>query len=123
MLISEKGMIVRSPVKDIRTTGRSTQGVRLIKLDAGDVLSSVAKIVPEEEEVEKIVSIAPAAAPAVQATETVESLEADEDAEIIADAKALAEIAEDTAEKPVAKTAPKKESPKKTPAKKTKRKQ
>ncbi|MCM8761465.1 MAG: DNA gyrase subunit A, partial [Candidatus Omnitrophica bacterium] len=50
MLITEKGMIVRSPVKDIRTTGRSTQGVRLMRLDPGDRVASVAKIVPEEEE-------------------------------------------------------------------------
>jgi len=49
MLISEKGMIVRSPVKDIRATGRSTQGVRLMKLDHGDRVASAAKIVPEEE--------------------------------------------------------------------------
>jgi DNA gyrase subunit A len=53
MLITEKGMIVRSPVKDIRTTGRSTQGVRLMKLDKGDKISSVAKIVPEDEESEE----------------------------------------------------------------------
>ena len=49
MLITEKGMIVRSPVKDIRTTGRSTQGVRLMRLDSGDKIASAAKIVPEEE--------------------------------------------------------------------------
>jgi DNA gyrase subunit A len=49
MLITVKGMIVRSPVKDIRTTGRSTQGVRLMRLDPGDKIASVAKIVPEEE--------------------------------------------------------------------------
>jgi DNA gyrase subunit A len=53
MLITEKGMIVRSPVKDIRTTGRSTQGVRLMRLDPGDKIASVAKIVPEEEEAEE----------------------------------------------------------------------
>jgi DNA gyrase subunit A len=53
MLITEKGMIVRSPVKDIRTTGRSTQGVRLMKLDKGDKIASVAKIVPEDEEAEE----------------------------------------------------------------------
>lgn len=50
MLMTEKGMVVRSPVKDIRATGRSTQGVRLIKLDAQDAVASVTKIVPEEEE-------------------------------------------------------------------------
>jgi len=53
MLITEKGMIVRSPVKDIRTTGRSTQGVRLMKLDKGDKIASIAKIVPEDEEAEE----------------------------------------------------------------------
>lgn len=62
MLITEKGMIVRSPVKDIRATGRSTQGVRLMKLDAGDTISSVAKIVPEQEEDEKMADSAPVAA-------------------------------------------------------------
>jgi len=53
MLITEKGMIVRSPIKDIRATGRSTQGVRLMKLDKGDKIASVAKIVPEDEEAEE----------------------------------------------------------------------
>ncbi|MDP3790476.1 MAG: DNA gyrase subunit A [Candidatus Omnitrophota bacterium] len=53
MLITEKGMIVRSPIKDIRATGRSTQGVRLMKLDKGDKISSVAKIVPEDEAAEE----------------------------------------------------------------------
>ncbi|MBI5144509.1 MAG: DNA gyrase subunit A, partial [Candidatus Omnitrophica bacterium] len=50
MLITERGMIVRSPIKDIRATGRSTQGVRLMRLESGDKVASVAKIVPEEEE-------------------------------------------------------------------------
>jgi DNA gyrase subunit A len=49
MLITEKGMVVRSPIKDVRTTGRSTQGVRLMRLEAGDRISSIAKIVPEDE--------------------------------------------------------------------------
>jgi DNA gyrase subunit A len=53
MLITGKGMIVRSPVKDIRSTGRSTQGVRLMRLDKGDKIASVAKIVPEDEAAEE----------------------------------------------------------------------
>jgi len=66
MLITEKGMIVRSPIKDIRATGRSTQGVRLMKLDAGDKISSIAKIVPEDEdEAAKAVETASAAKTAV----------------------------------------------------------
>jgi len=50
MVITEKGMIVRCAVKDIRTTGRGTQGVRIIKLDSGDRAASVARVIPEEEE-------------------------------------------------------------------------
>jgi DNA gyrase subunit A len=49
MVITEKGMIVRCAVKDIRITGRSTQGVHIIKLDSGDNVSSIAHVVPEEE--------------------------------------------------------------------------
>ncbi|MDD5449324.1 MAG: DNA gyrase C-terminal beta-propeller domain-containing protein [Candidatus Omnitrophica bacterium] len=50
MLITEKGMIVRCAIKDIRATGRSTQGVRLMKLEAQDKISSIARVIPEEEE-------------------------------------------------------------------------
>ncbi|MCM8781579.1 MAG: DNA gyrase subunit A [Candidatus Omnitrophica bacterium] len=50
MLITEKGMIVRCAIKDIRTTGRSTQGVRLIKLEAKDKVASIARVIPEQEE-------------------------------------------------------------------------
>jgi outer membrane biosynthesis protein TonB len=53
MLITVQGMIVRSPIKDIRATGRSTQGVRLMKLDKGDKIASIAKIIPEDEAAEE----------------------------------------------------------------------
>jgi DNA gyrase subunit A len=53
MLITEKGMIVRCAIKDIRTTGRSTQGVRLMKFDSKDRVSSIARVIPEEEESEE----------------------------------------------------------------------
>ena len=49
MVMTQKGMIVRCPVKDIRTTGRSAQGVRIIKLDKGDKVASVARVAPEED--------------------------------------------------------------------------
>ena len=48
MVMTEKGMIVRCPVKDIRATGRNAQGVRIIKLDSGDRVASVARVAPEE---------------------------------------------------------------------------
>ena len=50
MVITQNGMFLRCPIKDIRATGRSSQGVRLIKLDAKDRVSSVASIIAEEEE-------------------------------------------------------------------------
>jgi len=48
MLITQQGMVVRTPVKEIRSVGRSTQGVRLIKLSQKDQVASVASIVKEE---------------------------------------------------------------------------
>ncbi len=49
MTVTQKGMIVRCAVKDIRKTGRNTQGVRLISLDKEDNVSSIAKIVTKED--------------------------------------------------------------------------
>jgi len=50
MVITQKGMIVRCPVKDVRATGRSAQGVRIIRLDPGDGVASIARVSPEERE-------------------------------------------------------------------------
>jgi DNA gyrase subunit A len=44
MLISSSGMVIRTLVDSIRTIGRNTQGVRLIKLDDDDAVSSLAKL-------------------------------------------------------------------------------
>ena len=48
MLTTSGGIVIRTPLKTTRTIGRNTQGVRLIKLDEGDVVSSLAKL-PEDE--------------------------------------------------------------------------
>jgi len=50
MLITQNGMVVRCPVKDIRTTGRAAQGVHIVRLDSKDKVASVARVVKEEEE-------------------------------------------------------------------------
>ena len=50
MIITHKGMVVRCPVKDIRSVGRNTQGVRVMRLDAKDKVASVASVVKKEEE-------------------------------------------------------------------------
>ena len=55
MLITRGGQIIRSPVKDVRVAGRNTQGVKLMNLDMGDVITAVARVVPDdsaEEDVE-----------------------------------------------------------------------
>ena len=54
MLIADNGVLIRTPVKDIRELGRSTQGVTLINLDEGSKLSSIEKIVETDEESSEI---------------------------------------------------------------------
>jgi DNA gyrase subunit A len=48
MLTTARGILIRTRVADTRPIGRNTQGVRLIRLDDGDTVSSLAKL-PEEE--------------------------------------------------------------------------
>ena len=44
MIINEKGLIVRTAMKDIRVMGRSAAGVRIMKSDDGTKVTSVTKI-------------------------------------------------------------------------------
>jgi DNA gyrase subunit A len=48
MLTSKNGMMVRIPVGDIRIQGRNTMGVTIMRLNKGDKLVSVAKIIEDE---------------------------------------------------------------------------
>ena len=50
MLISQFGMILRMKAGDIRTIGRATQGVRLIEMEEGDNVVSVAKLAEKDED-------------------------------------------------------------------------
>jgi DNA gyrase subunit A len=50
MMITTGGVLIRTKVKQIREMGRSTQGVTLINLDAGQKLSGLQKIVESDEE-------------------------------------------------------------------------
>ena len=50
MVITQNGVFLRCAVKDIRTTGRSSQGVRLIKIEDKDHVSCIASVIAEEEE-------------------------------------------------------------------------
>ncbi len=45
LVVTERGIIIRMGVDEIRRIGRATQGVRLIRLDEGDHVVSLAKLV------------------------------------------------------------------------------
>src|SRR5207249_1849052 len=49
MLITKGGVAIRMPVKGIRVSGRNTQGVKLVNLDANDLVMDVARVVQEDE--------------------------------------------------------------------------
>jgi DNA gyrase subunit A len=48
MLLSQKGIALRTSAKQVPEIGRSTQGVRLMRLDEGDRLAAIAPIAAEE---------------------------------------------------------------------------
>jgi DNA gyrase subunit A len=49
IIITDMGVIMRQPVSAIRTIGRVTQGVRLVKLDEGATISSISRVIREDE--------------------------------------------------------------------------
>lgn len=48
MLITAGGMVNRTHIREIRLIGRNTQGVRIMNLNAGDKITSIAKVAREE---------------------------------------------------------------------------
>src|ERR1051326_123526 len=50
LLITQQGMILRMPTNDVRSIGRATQGVKLIDIEEGDQVVSIAKLVEKEDE-------------------------------------------------------------------------
>ena len=50
MLITTKGQMVRTRVKEIRETGRNAQGVKLMDLRGSEKLQDIARVVSQEEE-------------------------------------------------------------------------
>jgi DNA gyrase subunit A len=53
MMFTKSGQAVRSPVKDVRVIGRTTQGVRLINLREGDRLIGISKVLDIKDEDEE----------------------------------------------------------------------
>ncbi len=53
IIITDSGVLMRQPVADIRTIGRVTQGVKLVKLDEGASISSITRVISEDEATSK----------------------------------------------------------------------
>jgi len=64
MIINRSGIAIRTPVEDVRVIGRNTQGVKLIRLNDNDSISSVTKITREEGEELTAVTAVDGVAPA-----------------------------------------------------------
>jgi DNA gyrase subunit A len=53
ILVTTGGMVVRCPVNQIRTSGRASQGVRVIRLKEKDRVANAVRVVAREEEVDE----------------------------------------------------------------------
>jgi DNA gyrase subunit A len=67
MLITDRGVLVRTRVSEIRELGRATQGVTLIALDEGSKLSGLQRIVENDAAVEAAADATPDTDPAIPA--------------------------------------------------------
>jgi len=56
LLITEQGMIIRTNVADIRSIGRSTQGVRVINIDENDLVVAAVKLVDKDDGEDEILA-------------------------------------------------------------------
>ncbi|HCD51324.1 MAG TPA: DNA gyrase subunit A [Balneolaceae bacterium] len=52
MVITEGGKVIRMSCSGIRTMGRNTQGVRIMRLDSSEAIAAVTRVVNEEEDEE-----------------------------------------------------------------------
>ncbi|MBF9238936.1 DNA gyrase subunit A [Hymenobacter sp. BT683] len=98
MIINKSGITIRLRMSDLRTIGRATQGVRLIKIGSNDEISSVAKVAAEEKEeveIDALLVVASTAEGTLEITEIADGTSAIElnslvDEEDEADAEDLA---------------------------------
>ncbi|MHB1425997.1 MAG: DNA gyrase subunit A [Gemmataceae bacterium] len=65
MLITTGGMVNRTHVREIRVVGRNTQGVRIMNLNEGDKIASIAQVAREEPEERVLPEEPPATNPPV----------------------------------------------------------
>ena len=57
IVITDSGVLMRQPVAAIRTIGRVTQGVKLVKLDEGASISSITRVISEDAATSKEVEV------------------------------------------------------------------
>jgi DNA gyrase subunit A len=50
MMFTLKGQAVRSPIKDVRITGRAASGVKLVNLGKKDELIGISKVIASEKD-------------------------------------------------------------------------
>ena len=50
MIITQNGILIRQPIREVKVIGRNTQGVRLINLSDGDRVIDVVRVVKQEED-------------------------------------------------------------------------
>jgi DNA gyrase subunit A len=52
ILISNQGRLIRIPIKGVPTVGRATQGVRVMRLDDGEIVASIERLVdPQDQDI------------------------------------------------------------------------
>jgi DNA gyrase subunit A len=57
IMITNKGQVIRIPVKNIRVTNRNTKGVTLMKVEGKEQIVAIAKVVEETEEIVETVEV------------------------------------------------------------------
>jgi DNA gyrase subunit A len=72
MLITDGGKVLRCPVSGISSMGRATQGVRVMNLDSGEKLVSIARLAEEDVEAE-VEADASSSSETPETTETAET--------------------------------------------------
>ncbi|MCB2377010.1 DNA gyrase subunit A [Hymenobacter sp. BT635] len=85
MIINKSGITIRLRMSDLRTIGRATQGVRLLKISAGDEISSVAKVAADDKDTDALEGEAgPNGSPEAGEGPALDATGASEDADVAA---------------------------------------
>ncbi|MEC7987711.1 MAG: DNA gyrase subunit A [Myxococcota bacterium] len=78
MLLTNKGQLIKIPVRNIRECGRNTKGVRLMRVADDEIIVSVAKVVDNNDEIEGIEGIESEASVETESSKDIPSADASE---------------------------------------------